>query len=258
VQAANDRLRGKSGGQKQQKQQEQQQHQGGNKGASDEAVVVLTDSNFDELVLGSKDLWIVEFYAPWCGHCKRLEPEWNEAASQLLGQVKLGKVDATVEGALAQRFQVQGYPTIKLFPPGDKRDSSAENYEGGRDASSIVAYALQKADQFKLPAQIVQLLGTDQYEQYCVKHRGICLISFLPHILDSSADERNGILDVLREVSPPVNYNVNRLPSPIEATPLPSFGLKEVTTTRQKRFLLWDLDIPPWSLLVPIRASLPL
>lgn len=65
--------------------------------ASDRDVVVLDSSNFDELVLGSKDIWFVEFYAPWCGHCKKLEPEWNEAASKLKGQVKLGKVDATVE-----------------------------------------------------------------------------------------------------------------------------------------------------------------
>jgi protein disulfide-isomerase A6 len=69
--------------------------------ATDKDVVVLTQSNFDEVVLGSKDIWFVEFYAPWCGHCKKLEPEWNEAATKLKGQVKLGKVDATVETGLA-------------------------------------------------------------------------------------------------------------------------------------------------------------
>jgi protein disulfide-isomerase A6 len=63
-------------------------------------VVILTGSNFDDEVLGSKDIWFVEFYAPWCGHCQKLEPEWNEAATKLKGQVKFGKVDATVETAL--------------------------------------------------------------------------------------------------------------------------------------------------------------
>ena len=43
-------------------------------------VVVLTDENFEEAVIKSNDLWLVEFYAPWCGHCKTLEPEWDIAS----------------------------------------------------------------------------------------------------------------------------------------------------------------------------------
>ena len=58
-------------------------------------MVVLDVTNFDSLVMKSKDIWMVEFYAPWCGHCKALEPEYKQAAAQLKGQVKLGKVDAT-------------------------------------------------------------------------------------------------------------------------------------------------------------------
>mmetsp|Transcript_31226 Transcript_31226/g.42436 ORF Transcript_31226/g.42436 Transcript_31226/m.42436 type:complete len:133 (+) Transcript_31226:397-795(+) len=89
-----------------------------NAGASDKDVVVLTEANFDSTIFGSKDIWFVEFYAPWCGHCKALEPEWNSAASQLKGQVKFAKVDATEEAGLAQRFGVKGYPTIKVFDYG--------------------------------------------------------------------------------------------------------------------------------------------
>ena len=44
---------------------------------------------------------MVEFYAPWCGHCKKLEPEWNEAATHMKGKVKFAKVDATENNALA-------------------------------------------------------------------------------------------------------------------------------------------------------------
>ena len=115
--------------------------------ASDKDVVVLTDSNFDEVVLGSKDIWLVEFYAPWCGHCKKLEPEWNEAATKLKGSVKLGKVDATVEEKLAQRFGIKGYPTIKVFDYGSgKSDSRARDYEGIRDAGAILNFALDLVD----------------------------------------------------------------------------------------------------------------
>lgn len=110
--------------------------------ASDKDVVILTGENFDDQVLGSKDIWFVEFYAPWCGHCQKLEPEWNEAATKLKGQVKFGKVDATVEGALAQRFGVKGYPTIKVFEYGEgKTDSKAKAYEGSRDAPAIIQFA---------------------------------------------------------------------------------------------------------------------
>lgn len=59
-------------------------------------VIELTDDNFDKLVLDSEDMWLVEFYAPWCGHCKNLAPQWASAASELKGKVKLGALDATV------------------------------------------------------------------------------------------------------------------------------------------------------------------
>ena len=52
-------------------------------------------------------MWLVEFYAPWCGHCKKLVPEWASAATSLKGKVKLGAVDATQFGDLAQRYGVR-------------------------------------------------------------------------------------------------------------------------------------------------------
>ena len=64
-------------------------------------VIVLNSANFDKLVMSQKDMWMVEFYTPWCTHCKQFEPEWNEAALKLKGQVKLGKVDANAEVLLS-------------------------------------------------------------------------------------------------------------------------------------------------------------
>ncbi|NXP75175.1 TMX3 isomerase, partial [Ramphastos sulfuratus] len=64
------------------------------------------------------DIWLVDFYAPWCGHCKKLEPVWNEVGIEMerMGSpVKVGKMDATSFSSIASEFGVRGYPTIKLL-----------------------------------------------------------------------------------------------------------------------------------------------
>jgi len=58
---------------------------------------------------------MVEFYAPWCGHCKSLAPEYKKAAKALEGIVKLGAVDMTTEGDAGAPYDVSSYPTIKFF-----------------------------------------------------------------------------------------------------------------------------------------------
>ena len=74
--------------------------------------VVLTDGNFREKVLNGGDPWLVEFYAPWCGHCQKLEPEWKAAAGQLFeetgGKIKMGALDATANQQTAGQYGIQG------------------------------------------------------------------------------------------------------------------------------------------------------
>jgi len=60
-------------------------------------VIKLTSSNFNKEVLNSSEIWMIEFYAPWCGHCQRLTPEWEKAAKSLKGIVKIAAVDADQE-----------------------------------------------------------------------------------------------------------------------------------------------------------------
>ena len=78
-------------------------------------VIQLDPSNFDHLVVQSSDVWIVEFYAPWCGHCKRLEPKFEKAATLLKKDtnIRLAKVDGTAETQLAVIHNITGYETKK-------------------------------------------------------------------------------------------------------------------------------------------------
>lgn len=64
-------------------------------------VVSLTDSNFHQEVQGG-DVWLIEFYAPWCGHCKNLKPDWEQLATNVKGRAKIGAVDCDANGATCQ------------------------------------------------------------------------------------------------------------------------------------------------------------
>eukprot|EP00775_Hariotina_reticulata_P003132 gene3132-3410_t len=105
-------------------------------------VVVITQKNFDDVVKKSK-FALVEFYAPWCGHCQKLKPEWAKAATAMKAHddtVVVGMVDATAESDLGQKFGVQGYPTIKWFVDGEM----VSDYSGPREADGIVKWLKKK------------------------------------------------------------------------------------------------------------------
>ncbi|KAL6763389.1 thioredoxin-like protein [Haematococcus lacustris] len=168
-------------------------------------VVTLTESNFADQVVGSKDLWFVEFYAPWCGHCKNLKPTWIEAAAELKGKVKFGAVDCTVHQSVCGQYDVKGYPTIKWFG-GSK--SSPDDYQGGRDSGSITQFARNQWAQQAPPPEVRQLVDQSVWEQECVgggaagaPAKQLCFIAFLPDILDSKAAGRKAYLSTLKKLA---------------------------------------------------------
>jgi len=86
----------------------------------DNGVLVLTDDTFDEAI-AKYDYLLVEFYAPWCGHCKKLAPEYEAAAAVLSAQDPprtIAKVDATENKGIADRMGIKGFPTLFFFNQG--------------------------------------------------------------------------------------------------------------------------------------------
>uniref|UniRef100_H2MBI5 Protein disulfide-isomerase A6 n=1 Tax=Oryzias latipes TaxID=8090 RepID=H2MBI5_ORYLA len=164
--------------------------------SSSKDVVELTDDNFDKTVLQSDDVWLVEFFAPWCGHCKNLEPEWAAAATavkeQTKGKVRLGAVDATVHQVLSSRYGVRGFPTIKIFRKGEE----PEDYQGGRTRGDIIERALDLFSDNAPPPELVEILNEDVLKSTCEGSQ-LCVIAVLPHILDTGAAGRNGYLEVM-------------------------------------------------------------
>lgn len=131
----------------------------------EEGVLVLDESNFEDAV-NENSAMLVEFYAPWCGHCKTLAPEWVKAAKMLEDSpIKLAKVDATENDKLAKQFDVKGFPTIKYLKNGKPSD-----YNGGRTASEIVNWANKKSG----PAAVT-LSTEDELTKFQETHEAFAL-----------------------------------------------------------------------------------
>jgi protein disulfide-isomerase A1 len=92
------------------------------------------------LIIDNADFTIV--FAPWCGHCKALAPEYEEAATELKDKdIALAKIDCTEQQELCQSYGVEGYPTLKLFRGVD----NVQPYQGPRKAAAIVSYMTKQS-----------------------------------------------------------------------------------------------------------------
>eukprot|EP00621_Florenciella_sp_RCC1693_P016534 CAMPEP_0182532650 /NCGR_PEP_ID=MMETSP1323-20130603/12060_1 /TAXON_ID=236787 /ORGANISM="Florenciella parvula, Strain RCC1693" /LENGTH=212 /DNA_ID=CAMNT_0024742431 /DNA_START=17 /DNA_END=655 /DNA_ORIENTATION=- len=110
--------------------------------AAESEVVTLTSDNFEhetQVATGATTGdWFVKFYAPWCGHCKKMAPAWESLAVELKegGLVNIAEVDVTGNRALGTRFEVKGFPTLLYFTKG-----TMYKYQGPRELEALTKYA---------------------------------------------------------------------------------------------------------------------
>lgn len=111
--------------------------------SNDAPVKVAVAKNFDELIVNNGKDTLIEFYAPWCGHCKKLAPAYDELGEKLKNEdVVIAKMDATANDVPAP-YDVRGFPTI-YWAPKDSKDAPVR-YEGGREVDDFVQYIAKHA-----------------------------------------------------------------------------------------------------------------
>lgn len=106
-----------------------------------QVVKTLTQGNFAEFVHSEAPITFVKFYAPWCGHCKKLAPAWEELGNAFKddASVTIAKSDCTVQKDLCSKHGVRGYPTLLAFVNG-----VTTKFEGGRDIKELSEFVKSK------------------------------------------------------------------------------------------------------------------
>lgn len=152
--------------------------QEGEEAAGPSDVHALGKDTFKEFI-AEHPLVLAEFYAPWCGHCKALAPEYEDAATKLKAKdIPLVKVDCTVETDLCQEYDVSGYPTVKVFRG---TESPPTAYSGQRKSDAIVSYMTKQS----LPA--VSVLDKDTITDFKTADKVVLIAYFDSEDKDSNA-----------------------------------------------------------------------
>jgi len=154
---------------------------------ADSDVLSLTAESF-EATVNPEPLILVEFFAPWCGHCKALAPHYEEAATALKEKgIKLAKVDCVEQADFCQAKGIQGYPTLKVYRKGEDSE-----YSGPRKADGIISYMTKQS----LPA--VSEVTQANHEEF-QKADKIVAVAYLASPTDGPAAEFSAAAEAHRD-----------------------------------------------------------
>jgi protein disulfide-isomerase len=103
--------------------------------------ISLTAESFQSMVTMSQEPWFIKFYAPWCGHCQAMAPNWVQLAKEMEGKLHIGEVNCDAESRLCKDVHLRGYPTILFFRGGERVE-----YDGLRGLGDFVTYANKAID----------------------------------------------------------------------------------------------------------------
>jgi len=111
--------------------------------SNDGPVKIVVGKNYDDIVLDKEKDVFVEFYAPWCGHCKNLAPIWEQLGEAFadVKTVTIAKMDATANHA-PESLEIKGFPTLIFFPADNK---AGLPFNGDRDLESLRQFVVQQA-----------------------------------------------------------------------------------------------------------------
>ncbi|XP_048189223.1 protein disulfide-isomerase A2 [Perognathus longimembris pacificus] len=161
-----------------------QDSEGPSRGLSEEEVhkedgVLVLSHHTLSLALQEHPALLVEFYAPWCGHCQALAPEYIRAAALLAAEsamATLAKVDGPAEPELTKEFGVTEYPTLKFFRDGNR--THPEEYTGPREAESIAEWLRRRV------GPSATRLEDEQGAQALIDAQDVVVIGFFQDLQD--------------------------------------------------------------------------
>ena len=111
---------------------------------------IIEGSQFNEIVFNegksvssNGNGWFVKFYAPWCGHCKKLAPTWEQLSEEHGDKVNIAKVDCTSDAnkAVCAQYEIKGFPTLIFFPAEEQYNTQYFSFKGARTIEGLLAFS---------------------------------------------------------------------------------------------------------------------